>query len=161
MSFVSCLLYHEKTSSAYNFWMRKELRLLKVSLKSHSRQSLPFVAVVAVVVRAHNFPSSLVFPVFTQIQVFNEIMLAPNINKLVLSRHVFIFFFFAFFHVDSFQHQSKNAANGQCIFFLFCTKGKIAEPLFLFGAKMKTQTFHTVDINLITSNKTEAKMRDR
>lgn len=52
-------------------------------------------------------------------------------------------------------------ANGQCIFFLVFTKGKFAEPLFLFGAKMKTQTFHTVDINLITSNKTEAKMRDR
>lgn len=101
MSFVSCLLYHEKTLFRTQFLDEKELRLLKVSLKSHSRQSLPFVVaavvtavvvVVAVVVRAHNFPSSLVFPVFPQIQVFNEIMLAPNINRLVVSRHVFIFF---------------------------------------------------------------------
>lgn len=99
----------KKPSSEHNFWMRKELRLLKVSLKSHSRQSLPFVVVVvvvvfvvvvAVVVRAHNFPSSLVFQ---QIQVFNEIMLAPNINRLVISRHVFIFFSSAFFSCGFFS----------------------------------------------------------
>lgn len=106
----------KKPSSEHNFWMRKELRLLKVSLKSHSRQSLPFVVaavvtavvvVVAVVVRAHNFPSSLVFPVFPQIQVFNEIMLAPNINRLVVSRHVFIFFLPLFFMWILFNNTRK------------------------------------------------------
>lgn len=75
----------------------------------------------------------------------------------LLSSSLLFFFSIALFCVDCSRHHSKNAMNGLCW-------KEIAEPMFLYvfvGGEMKTQTFHGVDINLITLNKTEAKMRDR